>query len=418
MNNDVRLKFLGGCRQVGRSAVNLETDINMIMDYGVQVEHGPNANIFPLKPDKPVDIAVIAHAHMDHSGMLPALFDNGRPRVIGTPPTKSLVNLLIKDSMKLMEELPFKADSFRKALRNFHPVDIKEKIHRRNTTITLLDAGHITGSSMVSVSYNGKEIFYTSDFNTQETNNHYAAKPPNYDADVLIIESTYANREHPNRQELELRFYEEVRRTYEEGGHVLIPAFAVDRSQEVISILRKFDRKKKLPIFLDGMGRQAVDIMLKNPDYVKDFRRFRKYMKSVTNVKSQRHRERLINEPAVIVTTAGMLSGGPALFYIDNLNPKSRILITGYCVEGTNGWMLQNKGTMMIENNEVKIDLPVRYYDFSAHTGRSGLFAFVKALNPQKVFIMHGDYCEEFAEELKLEGYDAVAPEIGQEFIV
>ncbi len=416
--SEVKIKFLGGTKQVGRSAINVKTDINMMLDYGVKVEHGEEENIYPLEPDEPVDLVVIGHAHLDHSGFLPALFDKGRPKVMGTKPTKQLVDLLIQDSMKLMEELPFRPESFKRSLRNFYPVHLKERVERGETQITLLDAGHITGSTMIDVVYKDKRIFYTSDFNTQETNNHYGAKPPHFNVDVLIIESTYADREHPNRQELELRFYEEVRSVYEEGGHVLIPSFAVDRAQEVISILRKFDKKKRLPIYMDGMAGKATDIMLKNPEYVKNYHRFKRNMLSVERVKSQRHRKQIVKEPCVIVTTAGMLSGGPALFYINYLNPKSHILLPGYCVEGTNGWYLLNRGTMIIDDQEVKIDLPVRYYDFSAHTGRSGLFAFVRALNPEKVFIVHGDHCDEFAEELKLEGFDAVAPDLGQEFTV
>ena len=359
--------------------------------------------------------------HLDHSGFIPALFDTGKPRILGTPPSKALIELLLEDSIKLMEELPYKLSSFKKSLRHFQPINFDETFYRGDTTFTLRYAGHITGAAMIDVEYKNHRILYTGDFSWRETELHSKPDyPPDRDSiDILIIESTYANRDHPPRKDLEKAFYEDVRSTYESGGHVLIPAFAVDRQHEIISVLRKYDRKNRLPIYMDGMSKKATKIMMRYPEYIKDFKTFKRRIESAIPVTSSRMRARVLDEPCVIVSTAGMLSGGPALYYILHLNPKSKVIFVGYCVEGTNGWYLQNKGVFFMEDGtEARVDLPVEYYDFSAHAGRSELFEFVRGVNPEKVFVMHGDEdnAVDFADELALEGFDAVAPKINDTF--
>jgi putative mRNA 3-end processing factor len=110
-----------------------------------------------------------------------------------------------------------------------------------------------------------------------------------------------------------------------------------------------------------------------------------------------------------------MMNGGPILNYLFNANSDSKVIFTGYCVEGTNGWYLQNKGFIMKEEQELAIDLPVEYLDFSAHAGRSEILEFIRRANPEKVLLVHGDKPEEFADELKEEhGFDALAPLPGE----
>jgi putative mRNA 3-end processing factor len=168
---------------------------------------------------------------------------------------------------------------------------------------------------------------------------------------------------------------------------------------------------------MDGMSKDANEIMFRNKQYVRDIKQFRKAMDSVEIIYGFRQRKRVLDEPCVVVSTAGMLTGGPAMYYIQNLNPASAILFTGYCVEGTNGWTLQNKGTMRIDKQEVSINFPHYYFDFSAHAGKQELIQFAKDVNPEKIFCVHGDKCNEFAELLSKEhGFKAVAPNLNDEF--
>jgi len=130
-------------------------------------------------------------------------------------------------------------------------------------------------------------------------------------------------------------------------------------------------------------------------------------------------RRRATHEPGVIISSAGMMNGGPILNYLFNVNSESRIIFTGYCVEGTNGWMLQHKSSIIKDGEELHVDLPVGYLDLSAHAGRSDILEFIKTADPEKIILVHGDSTEEFATELRDDmGYDAIAPKIGERIIV
>jgi putative mRNA 3-end processing factor len=133
-------------------------------------------------------------------------------------------------------------------------------------------------------------------------------------------------------------------------------------------------------------------------------------------ITDKRHRKDALNEPSIILTTAGMLNGGPVLNYITKLNKNSKILITGYQVAGTNGRLLLDRGVVNIDGNVVKISTPTVYYDLSAHAGKDDLYKYVKQSSPRIVICMHGDEQNTmtFAENLKLEGFEAYSPKIGE----
>jgi putative mRNA 3-end processing factor len=300
--------------------------------------------------------------------------------------------------MKIMDEgLPYEITHYHKALAHFSPFLYGQNITHGNTTMRMIDAGHIAGSAMVEYEYQDRTFVYTGDFNCTESQMH---KPAKYvkDVDYLMIESTYAKKDHPERKKTEHAFMDEVEMTIEEGGNVLLPSFALGRAQELISIIRHYNRE--VPVWLDGMGRDISQVYLKYGKYIKDAEKFRRVLSSVKIIKSMEDRKRAIREPSVIVSTAGMMNGGPIINYLLNANAKSKVIFTGFCVEGTNGWLLQNKGTIMKDDQELKVDLPVLYFDFSAHAGRSDILNMIKHANPQKIMLVHGDKPEEFAKEL------------------
>jgi putative mRNA 3-end processing factor len=163
------------------------------------------------------------------------------------------------------------------------------------------------------------------------------------------------------------------------------------------------------------MGRDMTKIYLQYPQYIRDAQVFKKAVRSVTMVENTGDKRAATREPGIIITSAGMMNGGPVMNYLFNVNADSKIIFTGYCVEGTNGWLLQNKGVIMKDEQELAIDLPVEYLDLSAHAGRKDILDFIRNANPERVFCVHGDKPEEFALELKEEhGFDALAPLPGE----
>ena len=407
------LECLGASREVGRSAFMLKTDKNIFLDYGIKLFDESGHAKFPLETSIKPDFMLLSHAHLDHSGCLPALYNKNQIRLYSTPPTKDICEILWMDSMKIMGVgLPYRLQQFHKALKYWSPILYDQSIQTRQTSITYKDAGHISGSSMIEIEHEDKTILYSGDFKCEETFMHKGAKMP-HDIDALIIESTYAKREHPPRKQAEKKFMDEIHETIENGGTVLLPSFALGRTQELISIIRHYD--KDVPVFVDGMGREINKIYQRYPKYIKDPNTFKRNLHEITSVADISDRRMATRKPSVIISSAGMMNGGPVLTYLFNVNSESKIIFTGYCVEQTNGWKLQNHGFITKDEQDLYVDLPVEYIDFSAHAGRSDLLKFIKSANPAKVVLVHGDKPGDFAAELKDDfGFDAIAPLPGE----
>ncbi|MFA5050388.1 MAG: MBL fold metallo-hydrolase [Candidatus Micrarchaeia archaeon] len=406
------LRCLGASHEVGRSAFLLSTDVNLLLDYGIKIFDQSRKPKYPITFPEEIDAAIITHAHLDHSGFVPYLYSFTNVKWYATPPTRDICEVMFKDSMKIMgEELPYNESHYIKALRNWHPVFYRKEVRFRDTRINFFDAGHIAGSAMLEIRHDKRKIVYTGDFNTENTRMHKGAEPIE-DVDTLIIEGTYGLREHPNRAELEKKLISNIEETLDEGGHVLLPAFALGRSQELIAILgnHKFDA----PIFLDGMSKAITDIYQKYPYYFDEFEQFRQALESITMVTSPALKKEVLKKPSIIITTAGMMEGGPVLNYLFNLNPNSKIIFTGYNVEGTNGHRLLNEGKIIKDGYELSVNLPAEYLDFSAHVGRTGLLDFIKKANPSKIILVHSDSqnADQFTTQLRDDfGYDAIAPQ-------
>lgn len=407
------LDCLGASHEVGRSAFLLHTDKKIMFDYGIKIFGEKGNPEYPLELDTKPDFAVISHAHLDHSGYVPTLYKENRINWYATPPTRDLCDILWQDSMKIMgPNLPYNPSHFKKAMKYWNPILYNKTIPMGATDITMVDAGHISGAGMVIADYAGKRVCYTGDFKGDETHMHKGAEYIE-DLDVLIIETTYARREHPPRKELEKKFIEEIKETIDNKGNVLLPAFAVGRTQELIAMVR--DKIRGVPLFVDGMGRKVTDIYLKYPQYIKDAKKLRRCVKSTNMVQGHWQRKKTTDQPSIIITSAGMMNGGPVLDHLQRLMPKSKIIFTGYSLEHTNGWKLLNEGYVTLNDTDLEIDLPVEYMDFSAHCGRDDILNFIKYANPEKIVLVHGDECKEFEKELVEDfGYDAIAPKLGE----
>ncbi|MCX6694830.1 MAG: MBL fold metallo-hydrolase, partial [Candidatus Altiarchaeota archaeon] len=186
------------------------------------------------------------------------------------------------------------------------------------------------------------------------------------------------------------------------GGKVILPVFAVGRAQEMLLLLKDIGHQ----VYLDGMAQTATQIILQNPGYVKDYDDLEQAARDAVWVKSRRHRKEILDEAGVILTTAGMLEGGPVIQYISKLykDANSSIILTGYQVEGTNGRRLVEEGYIIDDATKKKyrVSMNISKFDFSAHADQKGLADLVKKMTPEVVFLIHGEFdsCEALRHEI------------------
>ncbi|MCX6772533.1 MAG: MBL fold metallo-hydrolase [Candidatus Micrarchaeota archaeon] len=408
----MEITFLGASQEVGRSSFLLSDQENILLDCGLKI-HADQT--FPIEPPHKVDYAVMSHAHLDHSGNFPSLFKNSSPEVICTPPTAAMAQIIIEDSMRIMAkrgEFPFRAAHVKRMQQHNTLLSFNKKHQIGETELKLYSAGHIPGAAICDLDNGDKRVVYSGDFKLEETKTTFASEIPPVGPDALIMESTYFDRDHPTRKDLEMQLGEQMSETLENGGTVLFPAFAIGRTQELIRIIRTQNRD--VDIWVDGMGSKVNEILSHYPSYMKDFKQYRRDLDSCKIIFHKSDRGKVLHKPGVIIATAGMLQGGPALGYLLKLGPESKAIFTGYSVPDTNGHNLLNKGYVEYDGVHIKPKASYSYLDFSAHAGRSELFKLAETLKPDRVFVVHGDHCAEFAEELKLEGFEAMAPALGE----
>ncbi len=419
----MKLQFLGGVREVGRSA--LLVNDSLLIDYGMLTGNPPQ---FPVSNPDP-DAVVVSHGHLDHVGVVPSLLSGrDRPPIHWTPPTQELALTLARDTLKLhggSYDCPFTENDVKRVTEVSHTHDYGETFTAAGHEVTLFDAGHIPGSAHVLVDDSavqrtsgartrsddgGTRLLYTADFHT-ENQRIVAASTTRPDADVVVCESTYSDVDHDPRGEVEKRFVESVRGTLWEGGTVVVPAFAIGRTQEMLLVCEAYD----IPCYVDGMGTEVTRMLRRHPGFVRDADALDRAAAHARFVTSHGQRTRIAQQNAAIVTTSGMLSGGPAMTYIPEIraNPTNKIALTGYQVAGTPGRRLLDTGRAEIDGRVMPVSARVESYDFSAHADRGGLRSFLDAYADERVFVVHGDRCEAFADELRVDGFDARAPELG-----
>jgi len=408
----MRIKCLGGFREVGKTAVLVESKENVLFDYGMEVETGN----LPRPVDK-VNAIVLGHAHLDHSGYCPYIYRKFRPPIYSTIVTFELAHLLLKDSIKVAKfrgfAKRFDKKDIEKMKKHEERITYGQRVENRHFSLDIFDAGHIPGSISPLLEIENKRVLYVCDFNLNSSHLLNGAKIDAKDVDVLILENTYSNRDHPPRQETEKKLFEAIEETIANDGVAIIPCFAVGRAAEILMVLNEF--KPWFPIYLDGMAKTATEIELKYPEFLRDAKNLKKTLKNVTQIWNPEDRKKIIKEPCVIVSSSGMLEGGPSVSYIKYLynNAESSVIFTGFLIPKTAGRILMETGRFVTEGFDLKIKMGIYQMDFSAHSGRSDLFNFVNKINPRKVICLHGDSCENFAKELKEKGFDAVAPKNG-----
>ncbi len=415
----MKITILGSGKEVGRSGFLVTSNnTNILLDYGVMLKREPS---FPIHV-RPKDIStvVLTHAHLDHSGHIPSLFLSGSNiSVLGTNPTFELSDLLIEDMLKISGfYLPFEYADLNNMMSHSKTLQYKEKHLANDMEITLYESGHIIGGSSILVGVEGKRIFYTGDINKRGSKLLRPADLELPEVDILIIESTYSQTEQAPREESEKNLVQFAHDVVERGGTLFIPAFSVERAQEIACVLKVNNFKHR--ISMDGMALKANEIMLRNPSFLRDPEGFKKIITEIEWVKGWQRRKHLVKEPGVIISPAGMLVGGTALFYLQEIakNPSNGIALVSYQGKGTPGRLLLEKGLVSYNGKTKKSLAEVKHYEFSGHSSRTELFEILNKIkgNP-RVLTVHGDdmSCTKFASEIKEKyGFDAIAPDNGQ----
>lgn len=421
----MQIIFHGAAGEVGRSCIELLTDKSRIfLDSGIKVTQ--NGIEYPLKADDlpGVDAIFLSHAHLDHSGALPFFAKQGFDSpVYCTDMTKHIAKILLLDSHKVERlenfEPKYSHEDINKAFRLMKGIQIEKQYDFKDILFSYLPAGHISGASSILLETGKKKILYTADFNTVDIHTVMPARNVVKNVDYLIIDTTYGNRDHPDRKDTEIEFIAKVKEVLKRGGNVVISGFAVGRIQEIIMMLA--NANINVPIYVDGMGNKINKLLLayaKNTNDIKDYKAFKKSLDKIRVVKGHKERSNISDKQAIYVATSGMLTGGPVMGYVKNIwdKPESALLLTGYQVEGTNGRLLLDTGNIFLEGVEVKVKCEYHKYDFSAHAGLKEMKEYVKRVNPKHVILQHGDpeALAAFKVWLSSNSYDSTLAKIGE----
>lgn len=394
--------FHGAAREVGKSCIEIcSGGQRYLLDAGVKFVGSGLQFPQQLEDIEDVDAVFLSHAHLDHSGAL-AFFERKRlgSAIYTTEMTWTITKMLLEDERHL-EQIRQVRPSFSEGdiLRvGEDVVTVKyDKAYRTKDNQVLFryyNSGHIPGGASILLELEGKKILYTADFNTSESRlmlpSTIAEQCP--EVDILIVEGTYGSRTHPNRTYTEEAFLHSVRKGIANGASVLIPVFGVGRSQEVLLILDAL--RGECPIYLDGMARGLLDETLRGDDpYVRNregLERMARYVKKVYKT----DREKVASERgAIIVSTSGMVEGGPAAFYARQFidREEDSILLTGYQANGTRGRSLFDDHVFFENGEALPVRCHVRKFDFSAHLDAPELHKLLTKIRHKHLILQHGD---------------------------
>lgn len=406
--------FCGGAGlEVGRSHFVIEeNNIRIGLDAGIKILEDRGIE-YPITQEG-MKFLILTHAHMDHSGYVPAL-PSSVP-IYMTEPTLLASEHMWIDAIKVARKRNRTPDytmkDIKRVIKDVETVGYGEWNADYGVRFRMLRAGHLLGAAMVYMEIGKRRILYTGDFKYVDTELIRRAEPPPQ-VDTLIIESTYWYQNHPDRRSQIERIYEVVDRTIERGGVALFPAFSLGRTQDLISIL--VDRyKNRVPIYVDGLGKKINQVYRSFRDELID-RRFVNKLEEIEEVDGMKRRSRIVDQPGIIISSSGMLEGGPALYYIFHLNKNSSIILTGYQIRGSNGYRLINYNKIKMNDVELRVDLPVYHISISAHGDRKDIIEFIQRASPERVVLVHSDSTNIFQEELRTEhGYEVLSPKTGE----
>lgn len=457
----MKLRFWGGVRTVtGSKHLLTSGKQRLLLECGLFQGHRDEAEHtnrhFPFKA-REIDSCVISHAHIDHVGNVPNLVKFGfRGPILLTKGSVALSRLLLLDSAKIQESdvryvnrhmrdkdaaprTPvYTTEDAQESLRYLEGLSYAKRKKLNGFTITLHDAGHILGSALVDIECEGRRLLFTGDLGRRKMpiiNDPVQVT----EADFLIIEATYGNRRHGDYRDVSNRLAEVINRVAARGGRVIIPAFAVERSQEIVYTLNRLRQNNlipELPVYVDSpLASDVTEVyrnypqyydeearqLLNGHQYLFDFPGLR-YVQSVEESKALNDS----TEPCVIISASGMCEAGRVLHHLKHAigDERNLVLIVSYQAENTLGRRIaERQPVVRIYGEEYELRAEVVVMDeFSAHADRDGLLQYVAAMNRQrlkKAFIVHSELeaAQAMVEPLLSLGLrEVVIPEVGDEY--
>lgn len=458
---------MGACQQVTGSSYLVEGGgLRVLIDCGYYQEREylyRNWEKFPVPPET-LDFLLLTHIHLDHSGLIPKFVKEGFSNpILTTSPSQDLLPILLKDSARIQEEdAAYKKKRHQKEKRKGpHPeiplytlqdvedalplvkkVDYNQPIQLNNhVSATFHEAGHILGSAMIKLTINEngqpKSILFSGDVG--QWNKPILRDPATFkQADYVVMESTYGDRNHEDRGDIPRLLRETINTTVEAKGNVVIPTFAVERAQELLFYLSELARKDQIPYlmsFLDSP--MAVDVTQVFPKHKKYFDQETKNilnsgknifkfpgLKLVHSV-GESKAINSIRSSCIIMAGSGMCTGGRIKHHLlHNISrPECTVLFVGYQAAGTLGRkIVENNPKVRIHGHHHEVKARIRQiHGFSAHADKDALVNWVKSFetSPQKIFLTHGEKEEaiSLADSIRSQkGWDVQIPEYLQEF--
>ncbi|MGQ9460428.1 MAG: beta-CASP ribonuclease aCPSF1 [Candidatus Bathyarchaeaceae archaeon] len=427
---DIRITALGGCKEVGRSALLVQTrESCALLDCGINPGSTNPLEAFPRLDTSQFDLdlldaVIISHAHLDHCGFLPFLYKYGYDGpVYCSAPTSNLMTLLQLDYLDVLSKQGIMAPYDQKDVREtvLHTIPLRYGAVTDiapDMRLTLHNSGHILGSSLthLHIGEGLHNVVYTSDYKYAPTMLLEPAVSVFPRVETIITESTYGAPGDlmPSRIEAEEGLASVINKTLDRGGKVLIPVPAVGRAQEIMLIIDGYMRRgilKEAPVFIEGMISEATAIHTAYPEYLA-----REVRNSIlheginpfqsdyfTIVEHPSAREEIVEgEQSIIIATSGMLEGGPVIDYFKRLaqDKRNTIIFVSYQIEGTLGRRIQ-KGlteTPMINSEGkievVKVNLQVESIEgFSGHSDRRQIINYLRRVKPkpERIIVVHGE---------------------------
>jgi metallo-beta-lactamase family protein len=465
----IKLRFLGAAQNVTGSRHLLEANgVRLLIDCGLYQERHfikRNWDTFPIPPDS-INAVLLTHAHLDHCGLLPKLVKEGfKGRIYCNPATADLARIILLDSAKIQEEdaahkrkrhakqgrkgpypeVPlYTTEDAQACFPLFSPVEYRQAIPLGDgVEATFYDAGHVLGSSIIraKVRWNGQEriILFSGDIG--RPNRPILCDPTVFDAaDYVLVESTYGDRLHDEAMDVKEIIGNVINSTKKAGGNIIVPSFALERSQEILYYINELLLEKSIPslkIFLDSpMASRITEVFQHHSDlFGEQMTKFIKNFGSPFNLPqvemagdaAQSKAINNIKGTVMVIAGSGMCTGGRIKYHLANniSRPQSSIMFVGYQAVGTLGRQIidgAKKVRILGQQYDVKANI-VQVHGFSAHADRFELLTWLKGLQtpPRKVFVIHGETksASGFADYLRQQtGWDVSVPAYQDEVVL
>ena len=433
----IKVHFLGAAGTVTGSKFYIESPgQNILIDCGMfqGLKDLREKNWEDLPIDVPaIDVVLLTHSHLDHTGYLPRLLKQGfRGKIIGTSPTLAITKIILLDSAKINEEEAERAN--KEGYSKHHPAEAFYTIEEAEATLGYFQNeeknkwvklseninyrfrynGHIIGASFLELELFDKIFVFSGDIGREEDLLLYKPEKPQW-ADYLFIESTYGGKCHPEESVSE-KLISLINKTIHNRGTLIIPSFAVERLQTLMFLLWKLYKENRIPnipIFIDSpMGNNVLSVFEAFPDWHKipihDFKAMNNRMNIITSYKETW--ETIDNkQPKVVIAGSGMVTGGRVLTYLQQLIDKSTttVLLVGYQAEGTRGrQLLEGAQELKFFGKYHTVNATVHHIEsLSAHADQQGLLDWMAEIKniPEETFLIHGEPTAQDALRVKIQ---------------